>query len=103
MIMFGNDQRSCTTSDNVTSLGSYLYSSGIGNNQNLNVVKEGEGYGMSWGEAPLEYNFEEIKQLLNCNYTLCNTPSISNSAINSIILPDDPVEGLKPEGKMYQF
>jgi hypothetical protein len=90
----------------MASLESYLYSSGIEENQNLNVGKEGGGYGMSWGEAPLEYNYEEIKQLLNFNYTLCNTPSISNNATptsSCVILPDDPVEGLKPEGKMYQF
>lgn len=109
MIMFGSE-KSCTSFDDMASLETYLYNSGTGDNQNLNAVKEGGGacYGMPWGEAPLEYNYEEIKQLLNCNYTLCNnsTPSISNGATptsSCVILPDDQVERLQPDqGKMYQ-
>ncbi|XP_078167044.1 uncharacterized protein LOC144561821 [Carex rostrata] len=104
MIMFGSE-KSCTSSDNMASLESYLYNSGTGENQNLNIKEGGGSCGMFWGEAPLEYNYEEIKQLLNCNYTMCNTSSVSNSTTptSSVILPDDPVEGLKPQGKMYQF
>ncbi|KAJ3706276.1 hypothetical protein LUZ61_009981 [Rhynchospora tenuis] len=104
MIMFGSE-KSCTSSDNMASLESYLYNSGTGLTQNLNIVKEGGGYGMSWGDqAPLEYNYEEIKQLVNCNYTMCNTPSNSATPTSSCIIQDDPVDGLKPQGKlMYQF
>ncbi|KAJ4730789.1 Transcription factor RAX2 [Rhynchospora pubera] len=105
MIMFGSE-KSCTSSDNMASLESYLYNYGTGGTQNLNIVKEGGGYGMSWGDhqAPLEHNYEEIKQLVNCNYTLCNTPSNSATPTSSCIIQDDPVDGLKPQGKlMYQF
>ncbi|KAJ3679892.1 hypothetical protein LUZ60_016170 [Juncus effusus] len=102
MIMFGSEKSSCTSSDqNIASFDNYLYSRNNNEEKQNNLIIKGEENGILWGsEAPLEYNYEEIKQLLSSNYNWSNgmTPTNSNFALES------PVGGYQ-EGKVmtYQF